>query len=280
MTAPTTHLDSPLGVRSPTGRAAGMTASVLASLPVSFAASPADGEVPVDVVIVDGSTGWPERVAEAISARAVGVVVVDPTAADLTALLNQTPTNPTVVLVDSPWAANPVVADAATAIRSAALLGSRLESRIDLPPTRDLRRALLHQLMLVRELLGPVTDLEVLTWSRSGYDAEGAAGSCLVDFTAITSEAVSESATVRLITPDGSVELSIPSPATAQPARLTAVGPAGALLLPTRYESAHRATWRRLRSMVDAGDLASSLAALQHLHDDSATLTSAVPTVV
>jgi len=74
-----------------------------------------------------------------------------------------------------------------------------------------------------------------------------------VDLSAICSNAVSEHATVRLLTPDGSVEVEIPNGDTARPGQLRITDAGGTRLAPTLYESGHRATWRRLHRLLATG---------------------------
>jgi hypothetical protein len=276
MTNPsTTPYTAPLPLLMPEDpHVAGITRAVLASLPLSYAEQTHASAAAASVVVIDGVPGWPDRVASAAQRGALGVLVVEPEPADCSPLLATLTDATTSVVLDTPWASNPVMSDAAEAFRLAADPGSRLECRIILHPGRDLRSALLHQLTLVRALLGPVAHSRLLTWSERGYAAEGTAGRCAVDLTLITTSAVPESAQCRLLTSDGSVELIIPSPDTAQPALLTTVGPTGALLAPTVYESGHRASWRRLHALITADDFSKDLADLQALQDDTAEVTS------
>jgi hypothetical protein len=127
---------------------------------------------------------------------------------------------------------------------------------------------LLDQLTLVRALLSPVSEVRVRYRSNHGFHAEGTTDSSMtVDLSVICTAAVPASATVRLLTSGGSVELHLPTGDTAQPARLITVGPDGAVLAPTQYETGHRASLRRLRELLANGP-ADGLADLRHLHTD------------
>ncbi|TCC30956.1 hypothetical protein [Kribbella speibonae] len=224
--------------------------AALATLPLSF---PEPGHVSV----VDGAGEWPAEVRRALDSGTDAVVVVDPGPAEFADLL----TAP--VIVDSPWASNPVIGLATPRFRAAE--GNRIECRIIVAPDADLTRALLAELSLIRALRGPVRRLTVQHRSVHALHAEGSTEDGVrVDFSIVCTSAVPTSACVRLLTSDGSVELQIPSGDTAQPARLITVGPDGAVLAPTSYETGHRATLRRLHDTAPA-DRSTDL---NHLYDD------------
>lgn len=233
------------------------TDAVLASLPLSYA--PAPTASPGDVELVDGTGDWPAGVGAALAAGAAGVIVLRPTAVGAAALAAlDAPSVP--VLLDSPWAGNPVVADAADALRTVLDPRSRLECRVIVRPGADLRQALLDQLSLVRALVGAVSGLQIVHRDDHGYLAEGQAGDAAVDLSATCTRALPERAELRVLTPEGSVELLIPSPKTAQPALLSIIDPDGIHGRPTVFESAARATWRRLHTLLPTGGPAPDLA--------------------
>ena len=92
---------------------------------------------------------------------AAGVIVVQPGPEDLGGL-RALAADHGVVVIDSTWASNPVLAAASQALHAAIGPHSRLECRIVVRVGTDLDRALLDQLSLLRALVGPVTDLEIL----------------------------------------------------------------------------------------------------------------------
>ena len=110
---------------------------------------------------------------------------------------------------------------------------------------------MLDQLSLIRALVGEATAVRVLTHSIHGYAAEASAAGHPVDLSVVCTDAVPESANVRLLTGNGSIDLTVPTGDTARPAQLSVTSPAGTLLAPTLYESGHRATWRRFRELLD-----------------------------
>jgi hypothetical protein len=241
--------------------------TTLAALPMSF-------PDPTEVIFVDGDPSWPAELSRAMRSGAAGIVLVHPTPVDFADLLATDAS--TIVVVDSPWASNPVTGLAAQAFRAAAGNGSRLECRVVMEPGCDFATALLDQLVLIRAVLEPVMKVRVQHLSDHALYADGLTHlSVAVDFTIVCTTAVPASASLRLLTPDGSVELTIPSGDTAQPARLITVGPEGAVLAPTQYESGHRASLRRLRELQATGS-ADGLADLRRLHADVVTTTAVI----
>jgi hypothetical protein len=236
------------------------TDALLASLPLSY--RPQADPAARGVAVVGGSANWPQAAASAIRAGATGVIVVAPDPADLSPL-RAPETRDVAVVVDSPWASNPVVGSAGDAFRAAATAGRRLECRVIARPGHSLGGVLLGQLSLIRALLGPATDLRIIHRSDHGYSAEARAGGVAVDLSAVCTDAVAEHASARLLTADGSVEVHIPAGQTAQPALLTVTGPHGATLAPTLYESGHRATWRRLHRLISDGERSTDITDLE-----------------
>ena len=80
------------------------------------------------------------------------------------------------------------------------------------------------------------------------------AGDLSVGMGVVRSTAVPPQASVRLLTNDGGVELSLPDPSTARPAEVMITDGEGLRLLPTVWESAHRAVWRRLQALLTSGE--------------------------
>jgi len=241
--------------------------STLATLPLSF-------PDPAAVVFIDGDPGWPAELLRAMQAAPTGIVLVHPTPVDFADLLTVTPS--AIVVVDSPWGSNPATDLAAPTFRAAAASGTRVECRAIMEPGRDFSTALLHQLVLVRAVLGPVAKVRVKHVSDRALHAEGLTDtSVAVDFSVVCTTARPASATLRLLTNDGSVELQLPSGDTAQPGRLITVGPDGALLAPTQYETGLRSSLRRLRALHAAGS-ADGLADLRRLRADVLTTTAAL----
>ncbi|NQX13247.1 hypothetical protein HQQ80_16600 [Microbacteriaceae bacterium VKM Ac-2855] len=246
MTALTVHAE-------PDVRHSGAIDSVVASLPVSLA--PSAGSA--DIVAVGGESGWPARAAAALEAGARGILVIEPTAADVDALAASAGDRP--VVLDRAFAGNPGIAAATPAI-AALDEAALLEARVTVPVAADLDAALLGQLALVRASGSPVVEARVVTRDTHGYTVRGrlADGRAAL-LTAVASDARASSAALRLIGATSAVEIELPTPAAARPARTTVSTAEGATLLPTEYETAHRATWRRLRDLLITGGTAADL---------------------
>jgi hypothetical protein len=236
---------------------AGDVAQVVAALPVSL--HPASDRA--DLVGIAGEEGWPEAAAEAIASGARGVLVVDPVAADVEALIERASAAGVPVVIDSPWSENPAVPGATEAFAAQHDPDSFAESRIDAPLGADLDRVLLNQLALIRAALGPVGEIRFARRTDRGYDAVARLESGVTaGLSAILSDALPHSATLRVLRSTTAVEVALPAPVTAAPGHVTVSGPDGATLLPTLWETAHRAVWRRLHRLVDAGRTADDLA--------------------
>ncbi len=248
---------------------------MLSSLPLSYAPNGQDDRAGA-VIIVDGqTTAWPDAAASAIKESAAGAVVIEPQPAELGPLLGLLDQYPVPVVIDSRWT-NPLRPAAADAFATAITSGDRLECRVIASLGQDLHAALVDQLSLVRRLVGAAADVRMILTSDRGYFAQAAVGDLTVDLSVICTRAEPESATVRLLTVDGSVELFLPSGDTAQPARLITVGPDGAIESPALYESGHRSSWRRLRELIDSGQTTEDL---QDLAADIATTQQIRPSV-
>jgi len=226
---------------------------VLASLPLSY--SPGRS-ISGSVAVIAGSGDWPSAVADALDEGAVGAIIVWPQPADTEGLRAR---SGKPIALDSRWSANPVVQSAAGAFADALPHGERIECRVLLGVGASLESALLDQLSLIRALFGEATEVRVLTHSVNGYAAEASAAGHPVDLSVVCTDAVPENATVRLLAGDRSVDLTIPSGDTARPAQLSVTSPDGTVLAPTLYESGHRATWRRVRKLLDQQQTVSDL---------------------
>ena len=113
--------------RSRSGRPEASDA-VLASLPLSY--TPAADVRRRSVAVVDGSGRWSAAVVQALQRGAAGVIVVQPGPEDVGELRAVAPISHGVVVVDSTWASNPVVAAAGKLVQAAIGQHSRLECRI------------------------------------------------------------------------------------------------------------------------------------------------------
>ncbi|WP_138444970.1 hypothetical protein [Sinomonas susongensis] len=242
---------------SPEADAGGGVPQVISSLPVSL--HPTDG-AGSDLVAVAGTPGWTEKALESIEAGARGVMVIRPSAADVTALRDRAEASGVPVVLDTEWAHNPAVAAAAPRFAAVNDENSLLEARVNAPVGVDVDQVLLAQLALIRAAVDPVVSLSHARRNRHGYDALAhLASGARASLSAILSDALPSSATLRIIKPRDAVTLAVPASETAAPGRVTVSGPDGATLLPTQWESAHRAAWRRLHALAEAGEACEDL---------------------
>lgn len=258
--------------RVPTGEAAfiGWTA---ASLPRSLHRTEGHGEL----VVVTGDD-WAEAAATAIDAGAVGIIAHRPAPPDVCgsaseAALERIRASGVPVIPATTWAHNPAVAAARPHLSR--LLGARASAstRIDAAPGSDLYRILLDQLALVRAAVGGIVALSMVRWDAHGYDLLGVVDDDTeVSMSAILSNALPGGATLRLLTRQDAVRLSLPTPDSARPGTVVLSNADGATLLPTEWETADRTALRLLHSLVNEGgtsdeldDLLTDIATVRHL---------------
>lgn len=229
--------------------------AAVASLPRSLSLVDGVG----DLAVIDGSAGWPDRLAAAVDRGARGAMIVNP----LLSACSVVPVDPGIpVVVDTAWAWNPAVREGASELGR--LDGaSSIDANVVTDPATDLRDVLLHQTVLLRSAGLDLEELSLIRRSDNGYDATGRRSNRgRISVTATLTNALPASAWVRAISEACSVELSIPDPSTAQPATLRVTDSSGDVLRPTHYESAHRVAWRTLHDLVVSGGASDSLANL------------------
>jgi len=245
--------------------ATGAVAQVIASLPISL--RPGTGVA--DLAAVSGPQ-WVADAAAAASAGVSGIMIVNPSPADVAALEIAVP-----VVVDTTWSHNPAVAAAAP--HFAALTESdepvTFESRVDAPVGSDLERVLLAQLALVRAAIDAVATLAVDRWNERGYDIRATlSGGASIALAAVLTGGLPVSASLGALTRHNAVRMHLPDPATAVCGTVTVSGADGATVLPTLWETPHRAAWRQLHNLVNDGETTSEL---DDLVADIATLRTA-----
>jgi hypothetical protein len=244
---------------SPEADAAGAVAQVVASLPVSL--HPSDDGWGA-LVAIAGTNGWTEEALASISSGARGLMVISPSAAEVAALKERADALGVPVVIDTEWAHNPAVAAAAPQFAAHNDENSLLEARVNAPAGADLDRVLLAQLALIRAAVDPVVSLTYARRNEHGYDALARlASGARASLAAILTDALPTSASLRIIKPHHAVALALPGSGTAAPGKVTVSGPEGATLLPTQWESAHRAAWRRLHDLAEAGQACDDLSA-------------------
>lgn len=240
----------------------GRVAQVIASLPVSLhPAASSDERETADLVAVDGAAGWPAEAEKAIDGGARGVLVVRPGPADVRSLIEAANTRNVPVVIDAMWTYNPAVQNSAGAFAEVFDDRMLLEARTYARTGSDWDRVLLDQLSLIRAAVAPVRDFRFVRRSEHGYAAlADFANGARASITAVRTDSVPESASLRSVKAQHLVELVVPAPETAIPGRVHVVGPEGANLLETKWETAHRAAWRHLHGLAVAGLTSSDLA--------------------
>jgi hypothetical protein len=240
----------------------GRVAQVIASLPVSL--HPAADSVErgtADLVAVDGSAGWPAEVEKAIDAGARGVLVVRPVAADVRSLIEKANERTVPVVIDGMWTYNPAVQNSAGPFADVFDVAVLLEARTYARTGSDWDRVLLDQLSLIRAAVAPVRSFRFVRNSDQGYAAlADFANGARASITAVRTDSVPESASLRAVKAQHLVELEVTAPETAFPGRVRVTGPDGSNLLETKWETAHRAAWRHLHGLVTSGLTSSDLA--------------------
>ncbi|MCU1472443.1 hypothetical protein [Amnibacterium sp.] len=235
----------------------GRIGQALAALPMSLHPGGEDA----DLVGLAGGTDWVSAAVRAIDAGARGVLVVDPTPAEVRALRGST----VPVVLDGRWTYNPAVLDSVSAFTARNDAESLIEVRADVPVGSDLDRVLLSQLALIRTAIAPVVELSFDRCNSRGWDARGTLESgARVALAAILTDALEPAASLRIIKPDDAVRLTVPDPATARPGHVVVSSAGGATLLVTKWESAHRVAWRTLHRLVTSEQLGTDLLGFEH----------------
>lgn len=231
------------------GASDALLTEVISSLPVSFAHA-IEG---ADVAYVDGSAGWPARVAEAAESGARGIIVGNPTA-DAPDLIEELARSIVVpVVLSEGWAGNPTVDGVASLWASSISSATVVESSTTLVRSSGLDEALFRQLRVLRALGFDGVHLSEGAVTSSAYSWVGHArsGAQVVLF-GVRSSLGAEGLQVDVAGPVDSVRLTLAPPLSARPGLARRVTVEGGELLPTIYETAHRAAFRHLHEQVVA----------------------------
>lgn len=252
----------------------------VASLPASFgpAASGADPAA-ADVAAIAGERGWVSEAKRAIAAGARGVLVTHPVPEETRQLAAAAEAAGTAVVLDLRWASNPALIsgngrpDARDAVRSALGGAVMLDSLATVAPGTDPARILGDHLAALLAVAGPLNSVRTVYRDRTGYTVSGhVANGAPFTVQGVVTAARPGGVNIHLYTVDGGVSVKVPDPGAAWPAEVRATGAHGEVLLPTLYESAHRAAWRRLRDHLTAGTRPDDLTEFSRLTDLYETL--------
>lgn len=245
---------------------AGAVSLAVASLPASFGPAPsglvsaATTSQAADVAVIAGESGWTAEASRAIEAGARGVMVANPAPEETRRLAAAADAAGAAVVLDHRWASNPALIsangepDAREALRSALGTAAMLDSMAVSAPGTDLNRFLGQHLAALLALAGALDGVRLLRSDSTGYTLSGdLAGGAPFTAQGVLTAARPAGVDIRLYTKDGGVSVDVPDPGAAWPATVRATGPQGEVLLPTLFESAHRAAWRRLKGHLDNG---------------------------
>lgn len=244
---------------TPEATTTGAIAEVIASLPVSMRA----GDSAAGLVAVSGP-GWASEAITVATGGARGILATDPVFTDFPTHAEELLGAKIPIVVDTTWAYNPAVDAAASHFAALNPADTMLESRVETRAGSDLARVLLAQLALIRRATGSaVTTLSIHRWKSNGYTAIGSAeNGAEVALDAILTDVRPPSAALWALTRQAAVRLTVPDPTTATFGTVTISDQHGAVLLPTAYETAHRAAWRELHRRVNVGATTNDLPAL------------------
>jgi len=232
----------------------GLVSTVAASLPISLVRS--DQGDP-DAVAIDGSAGWVRRALTALESGIRGVVVVSPVfEPDIAALDRRAQSDGIPVILDFPWASNPAVAAARTSVAAIRDEVSFVDLVATVSGAEHFVPALNELRLLSFRLIGRSTGLHAIEENAGSLlvGARHAGSDAPVTFHVIHAPAPEFAVRARVVSIAGDVDVRIPDADTARPALVTSTGGDGAALTPTRYESSHRHSWRRLVELVSTRD--------------------------
>jgi len=249
-------MTSPVSVTIARPASDGFTRSqhaVWASLPVSLTETPAKASL----IAVDGrSAGWLETLENAIRPGTAGVLVVrpapGPSAHDIRAAAAAAAKAGTIVAVQTTWAANPAVAPFARAAAERLSDITLIDSVAQLDDIHSQwADVLLDHLSLLRAVIGPLELTRFAAQHEHGYTVDAAVGTSTVAMSAVRSAPPPQAARLAAYGATAEAHLIVPSGGTATPASAWFVDSADAAMQPTWYETASRASWRRLREAAE-----------------------------
>ncbi|MCI2423650.1 hypothetical protein MOQ72_40220 [Saccharopolyspora sp. K220] len=236
----TVHLDDELDAPG--------TRAELASLPHWLRAG---GSTAAVRAVSGNRPNWTERVHAALTRETRAILLSDVTPVDPASVRELAATAEAAgvpVVVASPWALNPATLDAAEQLRAAAPSSALVEAFTahDVAPAK----ALLAQLALLRTTVGDVTSLRLTRNDQHGHLGSARLADVPVHLSGVRSTAGPDT---RLILRGRGEQWRVHfgDPALARPATVIRIDENGEHLLPTVYETAHRAAWRHTHAATE-----------------------------
>jgi hypothetical protein len=232
---------------------------VWAALPLSVAATrgPAGAAAAAGLIAVDGRRAdWLEVTADAVSSGAAGVLLVRPEPGPAGVAIRDLATlaadRSAVVVVQTAWAAHPAVSPLAMAASSRFASVALVVCLVVVTPEdpRTAAALVLDQVAFVRAVAGAIEQVDLAAGSAHGHSVVGRLGSAIVSLGAVRSATARATARVTLYAAEGEAHLELPDDGTAAPQSSWLVDAHGQQTQPTWYESAARASWRRLHEAV------------------------------
>ncbi|HEX5727869.1 hypothetical protein [Microbacterium sp.] len=275
----TTATREALTVGTLPGAAVRSFAPTLASLPVSF--TPATPDEFPDVTVIDGGAPWPLEVADAIRAGSRGVIVSAPSItdpADVRAAADLAEQHGASIVLAEPYAGDPgLLANQTDITHHMAAVDTVSIKHIDVDADSDADSQLLAVLRTARAIGYP--GIDVVTYMRTGhgFTASGVArNGAVFAGLGVRSSGAQEGQSVRGYGFARTVAVDLYGAATASPALISYTNVEGELRVPTVYETADRAAWKRLKSTLTAPG-SQSLITLRDFADDLETVLAARP---
>jgi hypothetical protein len=179
-------------------------------------------------------------------------------AADVRAVADSAAERGIPVVVESAWASHPALAPfaAAAAQRLAGIVLIDSVAVVEAEDSRAPADVLLDQLALLRAVSCSVRRIRFATGDASGYTVGAVRQDtgAVITLSSVRSAGPAPSARLAMYGAAVEAHLIVPTSRTAAPAEAWFVDAAGRLALPSWFESAARASWRRLLLAVSAHD--------------------------
>lgn len=229
---------------------AGALEWIAASLPGSLELVADDA----DVRAVSGSAGWTDRAEQALEDGASGVVVVAPTAEAVDRLQTTAAQRDAFVILDQRWRSNPSVDGARDAVSNLDSPVSFAEIAVNVTTSDSIDRTVLEAVQIALHIVGALEHLRILhRQPHSVLLSATITGGAPLTISVAVGPAIGDPFQLRVVTGTGGVHAALPGPETAAPGLVTVLHADGATTRPTRWESAHRASWRRAIAAFESG---------------------------